>query len=352
MVMDTDYSDHDAYQQAVANGARAVVRNAALSAAETCGSDDAIVLVDYGCATSPHADLIRAAIDAIRSKRPSASIAVVHNDLPTNDWNALFSAATDPSRGYTSGLIPSPLPMAAAGSFYAPVVPKGLASLGISFSAAHWLRNQPKIDAGSWCMADAREPAAGELASRAAADWECFLSARAHDLRPGGMLVVECMGVLVDGENGTRHVTARKVFERMRRAALDLVEEGLLRRQVVDEFVFPTAMRGVEEARAPLVSGPLSRAFDVVDISVRPAPHPFLRLLEERGPDWYAREYAATVRVFTSSTLLEHLFSAGAVGIEPHSLHDRYFSHLQEMVARDPSVPLDSWELQVVLRRR
>lgn len=346
--MESGYSLHDAYQRQVASSSADALREAALQAAGALAADTPFVIADYGCSTNPHAAMIREAIACVRS-RSNAEIVVVHNDLPTNDWNALLRAATDPKLGYADEGDSSPMTLVSAGSFFEPVLPRGSVHLGMSFSAAHWLRSQPVARAGSWCIADAAEPACGPLEAQAAEDWERFLSLRAQELAPGGVLLIECIGTEVDPRTGQRFVTSAELLELMRATALEFASEGRLDRSAVESFVFPTAMRDVAQAGAPL-QGPLGRLLDACDVSVHRVDNPYLPLVATAGAAEYAREYVAFVRAFSASTLRAHLFEHLA---NPDASLDDYFSRLEKTIARDPSLGVfKDWTLRVVLRRR
>src|SRR5581483_11598752 len=88
---------------------------------------------------------VRTAVDAIRARRAEQRVAVIHNDLPTNDWNELFANVTAAPNGYVHAAGRPVLPLASAGSFFEPAAPSGSVHLGLSFSAAHWLRWQPDL---------------------------------------------------------------------------------------------------------------------------------------------------------------------------------------------------------------
>ena len=149
---------------------------------------DALVIVDLGAGTGGNSmAALGEAVAAARGRRGDLPIVCVHSDLPTNDWNGLFSALSSSPNSYLRAEGPPALPMAAGRSFFEPVVPRGLAHLEVSFSAAHWLRAQPSvaIPAGFY-FCEATGLARDAIAAQAAADWEAFLRARAADLAAGG----------------------------------------------------------------------------------------------------------------------------------------------------------------------
>ena len=347
--MSDDYSIHDEYQRSVAAAARIPVESAARRAA--VASSGTFVIVNYGCATNPHGAMLHSAIAAVRMVDSAREIVVVHNDLPTNNWNALCLAAIDKTSGYTTGWEAAPLTMLSASSFFGPVVPRASVQLGLSFSAAHWLRSQPEMQAGSWCFCDAQEPARSLLAAQAAADWEQFLKARAHELAPGAMLIVETIGTAAIDDNNC--VTARELLQFMRTIAQDLVTEGNLDSAVFDRFVFPTYARTAAEAAVPFASGRvLASCFDVESVEVFPVPNPYLELMRRGDIAQYAESYVAFVKAFTAHTLSLHLFDPGARGCAGSDLLDEFYRRMRDRIAADPSQAIfRDWTLRVVLHR-
>lgn len=347
--MSDDYSTHDEYQRSVAASARESVEAAARRVAAT--TSGTFVIVDYGCATNSHADILRSAIAAVRAVDSAREIVVVHNDLPTNNWNALCLAATDETNGYTVGWEEPALTMMSPRSFFGPVVPRASAQLGLSFSAAHWLQLQPNMEAGSWCFCDAQEPARSVLAAQAAADWEQFLQARAYELTPDAILIVETIGTAVI-ENEVC-ATARELLQFMRTIAQDFVTEGRLNGAVFERFVFPTYARTVAEAVTPFSSGPLASCFDMELVDVFPVKNPYLDLLSPGDAAQYAESYVAFVKAFTAHTLSLHLFGPGTLGCPASDLLDEFYRRMRDQVVADPSQGVfRDWTLRVVLRRR
>jgi len=239
--------------------------------------------------------------------------------------------------------------MMAAGSFFTPVVPNAEAHLGISFSAAHWLREQPSLAAGSWCFCDAREPERAILAELAAEDWRVFLSARAHELVSGGALIVTMIGTAE--KSG---VTAHELVQFLRDTAQEFVDEGRLERSVFEQFVFPTYARSVDEAQAPFLSGgALAPYFEVETADVVPVANPYLPLLQRGETAKYIDSYVGFVRAFTAATLLAHVFGPGGRQEKPDVLLEAYYDRLRERLAQNPERGVfKDWTLRIVANRR
>lgn len=262
-----------------------------------------------------------------------------------------------PSRGLAVG---GPVrPMAAAGSFFVPTVPSGFAHLQMSFSAAHWFREQPTaaIPDGMY-FSEAMDQAREALAARAADDWQRFVTARAEDLREGGRLVIQCVGTDRDA-NGDERVTARELLAAMWAVAVEMTDDGLLDPTILERYVFPVYARTAEEARAPFERA--DSAFELIDASVAPVPNPYLDAWhQDHDTGTYAHDYAAFVRGFAESALARDLFDASSQGEDtpqgehaPGALADDFFRRLEHRFAQRPEEDaFRDWTLTIVARRR
>ena len=167
-----------------------------------------VVIADYGCSEG-HNSLIpmREAIAELR-KRVGASraVSVVHTDLPSNDFSALFEALESDPDSYLRG-DEAIYPSAVGRSFYRQLLPSGSVTLGWSSWSVQWLSRTPALIPDQVQIAYSRdENAIAAFASQAAEDWRDFLLHRADELKPGGKLVVLTMATADDGDFGYRLV--------------------------------------------------------------------------------------------------------------------------------------------------
>lgn len=258
---------------------------------------------------------------------------------------------------YVRALGPPVLALASAVSFFEPAAPSRSVHLGVSFSAAHWLRRQPAVVVSDGLyFSEATGDACAMLAEQAAADWVAFLSARAADLAPGGRLVVQTVGTDPESAPTGAGVTARKLMLAMSQVADEFVASGLLDRGWVDRYVLPVYARTPAEARTPFQGNgaELRDVFELVECRTDPVANPYLRTLyADHDAAAYARSYTEFVRAFTESSLREHLFLPGARGGDPDALLDQYFARLTDRFAADPERDrFEDWTLTVVLARR
>lgn len=353
--MADDYDHHSQYQRAVADSAATLIAQCVDAVPLTDGQT--FVVADYGASTGANSiAAVRTAIETARRRDADRPVTAIHNDLPTNDWNQLFHnvAASPDSYVQLSGR--PVLPLASAVSFFLAATPAGLVDLGLSFSAAHWLRDQPTVSVpAGFYFCEATGEARAALAHEADADWTAFLDARASDLAPSGRLLVQMVGSEAGTDGGELNVTARKLLRAMAEVAAEMAHDGILDPGAVERYVLPVYARTVEEARRPLAcaDSPVHDAFTEIECRTDAVANPyFTKWLSDHDSAAYASSYAAFVRGFTESSLREHLFGPGLNGTDLDIAIGQYFTRLTARFAADPERDrFEDWTLTVVLAR-
>jgi hypothetical protein len=350
------YDDHSEYQRRVAGTAAQLVARCVADTPQPAPRNT-FVVADYGCSTGRNSIAsVGAAVRAVRARWADQPLAAIHNDLPTNDWNALFANLRSAPDGYLRAAGPPVLALASAVSFFEPAAPAGSVSLGLSFSAAHWLRRQPEVAVPEGIyFPEATGRARDALTAQADADWTAFLAARAADLAPGARLLVQMVGTDPAPGPDAPRVTGRLLLRAMGEVAAQMAREGLLDPAALERYVLPVYARTPAEARRPVEGEgpPPAGAFEVEVCRVDEVPNPYLERWRSDGDaDTYARSYAGFARAFTESSLREHLF-APAAPADVDRLVDDYYARLTERFAADPERDrFEDWTLTVVLARR
>ncbi len=353
--MADDYDAHSQYQRAVVASGAARIEQCVDSVPVEHGAT--FVVADYGASSGANSmSAVRTAIDAVRRRDHEQPVVALHNDLPTNDWNELFHNLTSSPDSYLRLSGPAVLPLASAVSFFEPAAPAGSVRLGMSFSAAHWLRTQPDVVVpGAFYFCEATGEAGGTIAREADADWTTFLLARAADLASGGRLLVQMVGTDSGSDGVEPNVTARRLLRAMHDVASEMANEGLLDPGAVERYILPVYARTVDEARAPLLraDSPVHEAFTEVECRTDPVPNPyFTKWRSDHDAAAYATSYAAFVRGFTESSLREHLFGPGTSSGSVDAALDQYFARLTARFEADPERDrFEDWTLTVVLAR-
>lgn len=247
------YNRHSQVQGAGLMPAVALLEQAARSG-ELAPAPEPVVIADYGASEGrnsllPMGTAIAALRERIGSDRP---ISVIHTDLPSNDFSALFRTLADDPSSYLRG-DPAAFASAVGRSFYGQILPAGCVTLGWSSWAVQWLSRVPaQIPDHLQVAYSQSSEARAAFGHQAADDWRAFLSARGRELRPGGRLVVVAMAVGDDGEFGYR-----PLLDALYGALRGLVGEGLIRDEEVRRMAIPTVGRSRAEFADPF--GPEGR---------------------------------------------------------------------------------------------
>ena len=190
---------------------------------------------------------MREAIAALRQRvGTSRAISVVHTDLPSNDFSALFEALESDPDSYLRGE-QATFASAVGRSFYRQLLPSDSVTLGWSSWSVQWLSRTPALIPDQVQIAYSHDAnACAAFARQAAEDWHAFLVHRADELKPGGQLVVLSMAKTDDGDFGYRLVVDALIG-----ALMDLAAEGVVSAAEIEKMAIPTYGRTRAEFTAP-----------------------------------------------------------------------------------------------------
>jgi len=264
-------------------------------------------------------------------RRGARAVHVVHQDLPTNDFNSLIRLLhTD--EGYTAGR-DNVFTMATGGDFHQRVMADESLAVGWSSTSCNWL-TKPSPLRGAFVNVTA-DPATTvgyeETVRLAADDWERYVKCREAELVVGGQLVqVE----VARDEAGS--CAAEGYFHAVRAALVDALGE-----ESADLVSVPMYIRNMGELTAPFRSGAA----------------PSLRLRETRfvtTPDALLAVYRANGDLDAHCERMVAVFKAAIVPslkldrFAPDKV-DAFYRNLAEGVRRDPEACTVGWNV-VVLR--
>ena len=105
-------------------------------------ADGEVTVADYGCCEGRNSMATIGTALGLLAARGVTGFGVLHNDLPTNDWDSLAKNLSSPSTAI-SGPCPQARALFAPHGFFERVTLRGSVTLGTSGSAAHWLSRQP-----------------------------------------------------------------------------------------------------------------------------------------------------------------------------------------------------------------
>nr|CAB3464213.1 unnamed protein product [Digitaria exilis] len=194
----TSYANNSDFQRVIASVTRKARRDMAAALYRALGRPASLSIADLGCASGPNALLmVSDAVDAVlaesrKANAPPPQLHVFLNDLPANDFNAVFRLLPSSPLASTGCCFVSAWP----GSFYGRLFPDASLDYVVSSSSLHFLSKAPRLatehlNRGRVYVSEAG-PAAVLDAYRAQfdADFLAFLSCRAAETRPRGVLLL------------------------------------------------------------------------------------------------------------------------------------------------------------------
>jgi hypothetical protein len=196
---------------------------------------------------------------------------------------------------------------------------------------------------------DAPPSELAKILTQAAADWHAFLAARAEELQPGGVLLVQMLGS--DGSANPVRVSATGLLKLMNECALQLVDAGEVPQEVYARYCFPVVPRTIEEAAAPVI-GELSDQLELLHCGLTQVASPYQLALDQNGDvAAFAKSYTGFTRAFSESSLREALFQHGKASAD--ALADRFYAAMEKALNMRPhDYPFDDLTLAVMVRRR
>jgi gibberellin A4 carboxyl methyltransferase len=225
--------------------------------------------------------------ESVRKRQPEQLIQTIYSDLPSNNFNRLFTNLHEArAGGYRSSRV---YPSAVAGSFYESLVPPSSLHFATACNALLWLDHLPSAPVPDAIVYRRPNPPRPDrtmppetidaFTRQAEQDLIHFLQARALELAPGGKLLIVSPG---DDDRGS---TSDGLYDVLNDACLDLIAAGRLERQCYERFVMPLYFRTLEETLAPLdrADSPVKDAFRVDRAETLEVPTPFLVEYDRTG---------------------------------------------------------------------
>ena len=306
--------------------------------------DEPLVIADYAASQGRNSMApMKIAIEALRANggadRP---VDVIHTDLPSNDFAALFEALAEDPDSYMAATS-AVFPFAVGRSYFDPILPPERVHLAWNSWSLHWLSG--KVNAADHCMpALSRDPAVlSALAARKADDLRRFLAARATELRPGGRLLSISLGALPDR---TGHDW---VFKWLWDCVEEMGREGLLSANERLRCTFPSGPRTQADIEAPFAEGGSFAGLTLDHVEVFDGPDPHWSTYQANGDALaFGQAQSDWCRAWGAPTL--------AAAIEPGrdraALVDDFFARLAARFAADPQKSTFFLVSAVVTRER
>lgn len=332
------YTAHSDVQQEYGELALGWFAEAAASAADP--SPLPFVIADLGAAGGGSSlEPVRRALSARTSSGP---VLVVHTDIPSNDFSALFTLVGSSPQTY---LAPDVFPLAEGRSFYERLFPDAFVALAWSSVAVHWLSSVPApIEDHIYCSR-ATGATRDVLRDRSQQDWLTFLRHRAAELRPGGGLVVVGGAARDDGSSG-----AEGLMDAADASLRDLVDRGTLSEDEYRRMTIPTWNRTKAEFTAPFDDGHFDGRLELRRAELRWLPDRYFTAYQNDGD---LDRYVENVADFFRAAFEESLMSA----IEPGrtgrgDLVTAFRERLRGHIAADPEAAACQWHVVALDIRR
>ena len=314
------------------------LEQAAAGMAEPTASKASWTVLDIGSSEGGNAIYAMNRIVAALRNHSKLPIRVFFDDLPTNDFNRLFTNLSSQNGGAFPHL--DVFPAAIAGSAFTRLMPPRSLDIATTFNAIPFLEHKPDSPLPNYIVPmepSPRAPRDGVSATeserepfrlQSARDLRHFYLARAEELASGGKMLVQVFG------RNDEFSTSNGLYDVLSDAILDQVEAGQLPREVYERLVFPIYFRTLDELIAPLKTDKeLQQAFRIEQTGSCDAPVPFNMALAATGnrAEW-ARSYTGFLRAFSerivAPVLPGNLPRAGTL--------DRIYQRVEERLTDEP----------------
>jgi len=295
-----------------------------------------ITILDLGSSEGRNAIHGMATIAEGLRRRTEQPVQTIYSDLASNDFNQLF---VNLEAARHSGVISEEVyPAAVAGSFYGPLRPPGSVHFATCFNSVQWLDQLPAVPLSDFIVYRRPHPPRPGLTvspevtaaytRQAEQDLIRFLESRAHELVPGGKLLISSPG-------DTDQARLSDGFaDLLNDASLDLVAAGRLAREEYERLTFPSYFRTVAELLAPLEEedSPVYSAFRVDRADTLEVPTPFLVEFQRNGDvEAYSRAYTGFMRAI-SEPVLQAAFGQP----DGHATIDALYERIRSRLITDP----------------
>jgi hypothetical protein len=289
-----------------------------------------VTVLDLGSSEGRNAIHVMTTIVAGLRRRTGQPLQPIYSDVPSNNFNRLFANLEE---ARYAGLVPAGVyPGAVGGSFYGPLLPPGTVHFATSFNSIHWLDQLPAEPVPDFVAYRRPHPPRPGLAvspeataafkGQAEQDLVRFLECRAHELVPGGKLLLASPG---DTDQARLSDGAADVLND---ACLDLVADGRLEREQYERLTLPVYFRNLAELLAPFEDSPVRDAFVIDRAEVLEVPPPFRVEFRRGNVAAYADGYTGFMRAVSESVVKAALRQTEGEEVIVESLYERIRARL------------------------
>ncbi len=266
--------------------------------------DEPVVIADYGASQGRNSMApMRIAIEEIRARTgPDRAVQVIHTDLPSNDFSALFAALDDDADSYLRGAV-NVFPSAIGRSYFQPIIAPSSVHLGWNTWTMHWMDGESIQAPDHVFPGFSKDPhIIDKVRQRQASDWRRFLECRASELRSGGRLISAFVGEKPE-TTGWQWLGGE-----FWGAVLDLGKEGVLSRDEQTRLTIPVGARSVKVINEPFEANGSFAGMRLEHANLIEVPDPWWQAFQSTGDAVaLANAHANSTRAWSGPTLLRCL---------------------------------------------
>ncbi|EPS63186.1 hypothetical protein M569_11601 [Genlisea aurea] len=315
----TSYSRNSSLQKRAADGISRITSSALTQMLSSSTNPAVLSMADLGCSSGPNAlSHVKRLLEVVDGNAAASEIRVYLNDLPTNDFNAIFKGLPDFLNEVKNERDRSIYIGAYPGNFYGRLFPDKTLNFVYSFNSLHWLSRIPQgmydergssVNKRSIYITERSPPVVSQIYYRQfREDFSSFLKSRSDEVIAGGKMVL-----LLLARSGAHHYYSSSflweiLYESLSRlvAAGEVEEERL---ESYDVHFYAPSEEEIEEA----VKEEGSFELDVLEIfEVEKDPGEF--------PS-YGAAVAGAVRSMQESMMSHHF------GFRDGTVLDKVFDH-------------------------
>ena len=304
----------------------------------------ALTIVDYGSSQGRNSMApMRIAINRLRDRLgQSVPIEIVHTDLPSNDFSALFEALASDPDSYMIGASDI-FPSAIGRSYFEPLLPPQRVHLGWTTWALQWM-SKGAIEAQDHILAgmSALPSVVSAVTKQQACDWGCFLKLRSQEMRPGAKLVA---GFTVRTMTDTGW---EWLLGELWSAVGEMRKDGLLSEEQQNKLTIPIGLRSLEDIKAPFVQSGYFADLYLEHLDLIKVPDPCWEEFERGGDQLtFATRHADMTRAWSGPVIASQIADSRR-GIE---LVNELFARFERRLSENPR-PHQPYMAAVVLAKR
>jgi hypothetical protein len=336
------YDQHSQAQRSAGSFGLPLLERAVAALPQLTATTPPVVIADYGAAGGRNElGPMGLAVGALRARGIDQAIAVVHTDIPENDFNALFENLEHSPDTYLGR--PDVFAFVAGRSFYEQIFPPRVVTLGWSAIAVHWLSRVPAPIPNHIYCSFATGKRRDELAAQSAEDWQSFLAARACEMRSGAQLVVAGGAATDDGASG-----AEALMDALNQALRFAAEHETLAATEYERMTVPTWNRTLDDFAAPFKPGSaVSEAgLDLVERSLAVLPDQYLNAYRaSHDASAYADATVGFLRAFTEPSLFASLDRPAD---QRAAIANEVYGTVRRQLAADPESFETQWRVALL----